>query len=114
MGVVYEARRESLSAHVALKVLHPRFRADGDFLRRFRNEARLAARLHHTNIVPVFDFGDHDGILYYVMQYIPGQGLDRVIEDVRPPPRGGAAEARARRADATPRRSWPDRWPRAC
>ena len=82
MGVVYEARRESLSAHVALKVLHRRFRADGNFVRRFRNEARAAARLHHTNIVPVFDFGEHDGILYYVMQYIPGQGLDRVLADV--------------------------------
>ena len=83
MGVVYEARRESLSAHVALKVLHRRFQAQSGFLSRFRNEARAAARLHHTNIVPVFDFGDHDGILYYVMQYIPGQGLDRVMEDVK-------------------------------
>ena len=83
MGVVYEARRESLHAHVALKVLHRRFQAQGGFLGRFRNEARAAARLHHTNIVPVFDFGDHDGILYYVMQYIPGQGLDRVLEDVK-------------------------------
>ena len=83
IGVVYEARRESLSTHVALKVLHHRFRAEGSFLRRFRNEARAAASLHHTNIVPVFDFGEHDGILYYVMQYIPGQGLDRVLTDVR-------------------------------
>jgi serine/threonine protein kinase/tetratricopeptide (TPR) repeat protein len=83
MGVVYEARRESLSAHVALKVLHARHRQDAVFLARFRNEARSAARLHHTNIVPVFDFGDQAGILYYVMQYIPGQGLDRVLVDVR-------------------------------
>ncbi len=83
MGVVYEARRESLSAHVALKVLHQRFRDQAKLLRRFRNEARSAARLHHTNIVPVYDFGEHDGILYYVMQYIPGQGLDRVLADVR-------------------------------
>ena len=83
MGVVYEARRESLSAHVALKVLHQSFRGKAAFLRRFRNEARSAARLHHTNIVPVFDFGEHDGILYYVMQYIPGQSLDRVLADVR-------------------------------
>ena len=83
MGVVYEARRESLSAHVALKVLHQNFRGKAAFLRRFRNEARSAARLHHTNIVPVFDFGEHNGILYYVMQYIPGQSLDRVLADVR-------------------------------
>ena len=83
MGVVYEAERESLQARVALKVLHPRYRDDAGYRRRFRNEARSAARLHHSNIVPVFDFGEHDGILYYAMQFIPGTGLDRVIEDVR-------------------------------
>lgn len=83
MGVVYEARRESLSAHFAVKVLSRRYQDDSRFLSRFRNEARSAARLHHTNIVPVFDFGEHNGILYYVMQYIPGQGLDKVLKDVR-------------------------------
>ncbi len=83
MGVVYEAERESLKAHVALKVLHSRC-ADGSLYRaRFRNEARSAARMHHTNIVQVFDFGEHEGILYYAMQYISGQGLDRVLRDVR-------------------------------
>ena len=83
MGVVYEAERESLKAHVALKVLHARFRDDRGLPRRFRNEARSAARLHHTNIVSVFDFGEHDGVLYYAMQYIAGHGLDRVLDDVR-------------------------------
>ncbi len=68
---------------MALKVLHPRFRDDHGYRRRFRNEARSAARLHHSNIVPVFDFGEHDGIFYYAMQFIPGVGLDRVLEDVR-------------------------------
>ena len=99
MGVVYEARRESLSAPVALKVLHQNFRGKAAFLRRFRNEARSAARLHHTNIVPVFDFGEHDGILYYVMQYIPGQSLDRVLADVRRPAADDLVHALAR---------WPD------
>ena len=83
MGVVYEAERESLNARVALKILHPRFRDDHGYRRRFRNEARSAARLQHSNIVPVFDFGEHDGIFYYAMQFIPGVGLDRVLEDVR-------------------------------
>ena len=50
---------------------------------RFRNEARAAARLHHTNIVSVFDFGEHEGVLYYAMQYIAGHGLDRVLGEVR-------------------------------
>ena len=68
MGVVYEAVRESLKNRVALKVMHPRFRASPAYLRRFHTEARSAARLHHTNIVPVFDYGEHDGVCYYAMQ----------------------------------------------
>src|SRR5262249_23584623 len=69
-GVVYEAERESLQSRVALKMMHEQFRDDPTCLRRFRTEARSAARLHHTNIVPVFDFGDHDGACFYAMQFI--------------------------------------------
>jgi serine/threonine protein kinase/WD40 repeat protein len=83
MGVVYEAEHESLKNRVALKVMHPRFRADRSYLRRFQTEARSAARLHHTNIVSVFDFGEQDGICYYAMQYIAGVGLHDVLDDVR-------------------------------
>jgi eukaryotic-like serine/threonine-protein kinase len=83
MGVVYEAVRESLSSHVALKVMHARFRTHPDYLRRFHNEARSAAQLHHTNIVSVFDYGEHDGVCYYAMQYIAGHGMDCVLADVR-------------------------------
>jgi serine/threonine protein kinase/WD40 repeat protein/tetratricopeptide (TPR) repeat protein len=83
MGVVYEAEHESLKNRVALKVMHPRFRADQESLRRFQTEARSAARLHHTNIVPVFDFGEENGICYYAMQYVVGVGLHDVLDDVR-------------------------------
>ena len=83
MGVVYEAEHESLKSRVALKVVQPRFRADPKYLRRFHAEARVAAGLHHTNIVTVFDYGDHDGVCYYAMQYIQGQPLDRVLADIR-------------------------------
>ena len=83
MGIVHEAEHCSLKNRVALKVMHPRFRADRTYLRRFRTEARSAARLHHTNIVPVFDFGEENGVCYYAMQYIDGIGLDRVLDDVR-------------------------------
>jgi serine/threonine protein kinase len=82
MGVVYEAIQESLGRRVALKVL-PADRSDGPFLERFRREARAAAGLHHTNIVPVFGVGEHDGTHFYVMQYIDGRGLDDVLRDVR-------------------------------
>ena len=83
MGVVYEAEHESLKNRVALKVVHPRFRADPKYVRRFHAEARVAAGLHHTNIVSVFDYGDHDGVCYYAMQYIQGQPLDHVLADIR-------------------------------
>ncbi len=49
---------------------------------RFEREAKAAARLHHTNIVPVFGVGEHDGMPYYVMQFIPGLGLDAVIDEL--------------------------------
>ncbi len=83
MGVVYEAEHESLKNRVALKVMHPRFRTDPAYLRRFHTEARSAARLHHTNIVPVFDYGEQDGICYYAMPLIAGVGLHQVLDDVR-------------------------------
>ncbi len=83
MGVVYEAVRESLRSRVALKVMHARFRASAGYLRRFHNEARSAAQLHHTNIVSVFDYGEHDGVCYYAMQYIAGRSLEEILVDVR-------------------------------
>ncbi len=83
MGIVYEAEHESLKNRVALKVMHPRFRTDPTYLRRFHTEARSAARLHHTNIVPVFDYGEQNGICYYAMPLIAGVGLHQVLEDVR-------------------------------
>src|SRR5262249_15253519 len=52
-------------------------------LGRFQREARSAARLHHTNIVPVFGVGEQDGLHYYVMQFIQGLGLDTVLNELR-------------------------------
>jgi serine/threonine protein kinase/tetratricopeptide (TPR) repeat protein len=83
MGVVFEAEQESLGRRVALKVLAAPGLKDPRWLLRFRREARAAAQLHHTNIVPVFGVGESDGIQYYVMQFIPGLGLDAVLKEVR-------------------------------
>ncbi|HEX4588400.1 MAG TPA: serine/threonine-protein kinase, partial [Gemmataceae bacterium] len=83
MGVVYEAVQESLGRHVALKVLPAGVRGAGPFRERFRREARAAARLHHTNVVPVFGVGEAGGTLFYAMQFIRGQGLDVVLAEVR-------------------------------
>lgn len=82
MGVVYEAEQVSLGRHVALKVLPNASLKDPKQKRRFEREARAAAKLHHTNIVPVFGVGEHEGLPYYVMQFIQGLGLDSVIDEL--------------------------------
>jgi serine/threonine protein kinase/Flp pilus assembly protein TadD len=99
MGIVYEAVQQSLGRHVALKVLPWQDVGSSSHRERFRLEARAAARLHHTNIVPVFGVGEADGLHYFAMQFIQGQGLEQVIEELRrlrdaangqPPGEGGA------------------------
>jgi serine/threonine-protein kinase len=83
MGIVYEAVQESLGRHVALKVFAHRSRDDQKLIERFHREARAAARLHHTNIVPVFGVGEHAAHRYYAMQFIQGQGLDAILHELR-------------------------------
>src|SRR5262245_20047596 len=83
MGVVFEAVQEPLGRRVALKLLPFHRLASATFLERFKREARAAARLHHTNIVPVFGVGEAAGFHYYAMQFIQGQGLDAVLDEVR-------------------------------
>ena len=83
MGVVYEAEQVSLGRRVALKVLPRHVAADRMTLERFRREARAAARLHHTNIVPVFEVGQDGDVRFYAMQFIQGQSLDGVIAELR-------------------------------
>jgi hypothetical protein len=83
MGIVYEAIQESLGRHVALKVFAPWTRADPKLIERFQREARAAARLHHTHIVPVFGVGAHGAHRYYAMQFIQGQGLDAILQELR-------------------------------
>jgi tetratricopeptide (TPR) repeat protein len=77
MGVVYEAVQDALGRPVALKVLPAHLLTDERSRARFLREAQAAARLHHTNIVPVFGVGEQDGQCFYVMQLINGRGLDR-------------------------------------
>src|SRR6516162_9872568 len=79
MGVVYEARQLSLNRKVALKVLSGGLGLTGKAVQRFRREAEAAAKLHHTNIVPVYATGEQDGIHFYAMELIEGPSLDHVI-----------------------------------
>ena len=83
MGVVYEAEQVSLGRRVALKVLPRQVAQDPKTLARFRREARSAAQLHHTNVVPVFEVGRDGEVSYYAMQFIQGQGLDLVVDELR-------------------------------
>lgn len=83
MGVVYEAEQLSLGRRVALKVLPPQIARDRTAIERFRREAKAAARLHHTNIVPVFEVGRDGDVAFYAMQFIEGLGLDQVINELR-------------------------------
>ena len=90
MGIVYEAEQVSLGRHVALKVLPKNMLLDAQAKRRFEREAKSAAKLHHTNIVPVFGVGEQDGMPYYVMQFIQGLGLDEVLDELKKLQQGGA------------------------
>ncbi|MEM7114257.1 MAG: protein kinase [Chloroflexota bacterium] len=75
MATVYKAHHAKLDRHVAIKVLHPAFRDDDAFLRRFGREARLVASLDHPHIVPIYDFAEHEGQPYLVMRYVDGETL---------------------------------------
>ena len=83
MGIVYEAQQESLGRRVAVKVLPRQLLLEARQLDRFEREARTAAKLHHTNIVPIFGVGEHEGYHYIAMQYIHGVGLDVVFRQLQ-------------------------------
>jgi serine/threonine protein kinase/WD40 repeat protein/Flp pilus assembly protein TadD len=109
MGVVYEAEQVSLGRHVALKMLPQNLFIDPRQKRRFEREAKAAAKLHHTNIVPVFGVGEDEKLSYYVMQFIHGLGLDQVLDELKrlPQPEKQAAappkkvEPRAKQRDVS-------------
>jgi serine/threonine protein kinase len=75
MATVFKAYHPALDRYVAIKVLHPAFKEEPNFLSRFQREARVVARLEHPNIVPIYDFAEHKGQPYLVMKFIEGQTL---------------------------------------
>ncbi len=84
MGIVFEAEQESLDRTVALKILWFGAISDPDAIKRFQREASTVAKLHHTNIVPIFSVGSQGAINYYAMQFIDGQSLDAVAKQGSP------------------------------
>src|SRR5262249_37860210 len=83
MGIVYEARQVSLNRKVALKVLAAGLGLTSKVVQRFHREAEAAAKLHHTNIVPVYATGEQDGTHFYAMELIEGASLDQVLKRLR-------------------------------
>ena len=75
MATVYKAYHAALDRYVALKVLHAAFHDDQTFTARFQREARVVARLEHPNIVPIYDYSEHEARPYLVMKYIEGDTL---------------------------------------
>lgn len=75
MATVYRAYHARLDRDVAIKALHPAFMEDPNFLARFEREAQVVARLEHPNIVPIYDFAEHEGRPYLVMKFIEGETL---------------------------------------
>lgn len=80
MATVFKAYHAALDRNVAIKVLHPAFTQDPQFQQRFQREARVVAKLEHPNIVPIYDYAEHEGQAYLVMKYIEGRTLKAVLD----------------------------------
>src|SRR5688500_14129159 len=75
MGIVYKARDRRLKRLVAIKVLPPELAFRGEIRSRFLKEAETAAQLSHPNIVPIYSVDERDGLVYFVMAFVPGENL---------------------------------------
>ncbi|MEU9607074.1 serine/threonine-protein kinase [Streptomyces sp. NPDC048057] len=86
MAVVYRARDLHLDRTVALKLLAPELARNDTFRKRFTHESRVAAAIDHPHIVPVFEAGETQGLLYIAMRYVPGQDLRALLNREGPLP----------------------------
>ncbi|HMF11357.1 MAG TPA: serine/threonine-protein kinase, partial [Gemmataceae bacterium] len=83
MGAVYKARQPKLDRTVAVKILPVEWSKDPAFAERFAREAKALARLTHPHFVSVFDFGESDGLFYFVMEYVDGVNLRAILQERR-------------------------------
>jgi serine/threonine protein kinase len=79
MGVVYRAEELALQRRVALKLILAEYSSDERFRERFRRESRIAAAIDHPNVVPIFDAGEEDGVLYIMMRLVEGTDMRALI-----------------------------------
>lgn len=87
MGLVYKATDEAINRTVAIKTIHPHLLLDeagAELIKRFKTEATAAARCQHHNIVSIYDFGQHEETPFIVMEFVKGQGLDRLLKALTP------------------------------
>lgn len=80
MATVFKAYHPSLDRYVAIKALHPAFTEHPGFLDRFEREAKVVAKLEHPNIVPIYDFSEHEGRPYLVLKFVRGETLKSRLE----------------------------------
>src|SRR5215510_2318742 len=80
MATVYKAYQPSMDRNVAIKVLPSQLADSKEFAKRFQQEARIIARLEHPHILPVFDFGEDNGVTYFVMRYLEAGTLKNKME----------------------------------
>jgi serine/threonine protein kinase len=92
MSNVFRAHDRLLDRKVALKILHQQYSGDGEYVERFRREARSVAALSHPNIVTVIDRGEHGDRQFIVFEYVDGENLKRLIERRGPAPVATALE----------------------
>src|SRR5215208_4604722 len=86
MATVYKAYQASMDRNVAIKVLPGELAKSQEFAKRFQQEAHIIAKLEHAHILPVFDYGESDGISYFVMRYLQAGTLKDRMEAGRPLP----------------------------
>src|SRR5512143_2524342 len=86
MATVYKAYQASMDRNVAIKVLPRQLAESKEFSQRFQQEARIIAKLEHPHILPVFDYGESDGIPYFVMRYLDAGTLKDKMVSGRPLP----------------------------
>ena len=86
MATVYKAYQPSVDRYVAIKVLPSQLAESKEFAARFQQEARIIAKLEHPHILPVFDYGESDGVAYFVMRYMDAGTLKERMIEGRPLP----------------------------
>jgi YVTN family beta-propeller protein len=106
MGVVYRATQLSLDRTVALKAIVPELAGNEEFRERFKRESRIAASIEHPNVIPVYEAGEGDGLLYLTMRYVEGTDLRSLIDTEGPldPERGARIVAQVAAALAVAHR----------